>query len=142
MTNPKLMFPILLILLACRTETVLIKPSPSALPDLTVSYSTYYNPQECGVQGYIDSVTVSNQGAADAGTFVVEINGVKMPEVPHLAVGETITFSLVELELATASDVRVMADVENSVPETDETNNYGQWSSMTSTFLIPCPTPT
>jgi subtilase family serine protease len=140
MTNPRLMFPILLMLLACRTETALIKLSPSALPDLTVSYSTYYNPQECGVQGYIDSVTVSNQGAADAGTFVVEINGVKMPEVPGLAVGETITFSLVELKLAL--DVRVMADVENSVPETDETNNYGQWSSMTSTFLIPCPTPT
>ncbi len=132
-----------LVLLACRSETTLMLPShtPSELPDLVVSYSTYYNPEQCGVQGYIDQVMVTNVGGADAGAFVVEINGVRLPEVPSLAVGEWIQFALDDFAMV-GTEVRIMADVTGEVMETDETNNFGQWSSMTSVFVIPCPTPT
>lgn len=129
------------VLLACRAETALIVPSqpPSELPDLVVSYSIYYDPEKCGVQGYIDEVMVANMGAADAGAFVVEINGVRLPEIPSLAVGEWIQFALDDVAMA---GVQVMADVEQVIVEIDEDNNFGQWSSMTSVFVIPCPTPT
>lgn len=130
------------VLLACRSETTLILPSqpPSELPDLVVHYSTYYRPEKCGTQGYIDKVMVANVGTADAGAFVVEVNGVTLSEVPSLPVGETIEFSLNEFSMS-GLEVRMMADAREEVMELDETNNVGWWSSMTSIFVIPCPTP-
>ncbi len=112
-----------------------------SLPELQVGYSLYANPNACGVQGYIDQITIYNTGSGDAGTFQVQINDQQLFEIESLAAGASYSIMIEDARMSWSIQVEV--DVTQRVPEWNEENNVSILSSATSTYLVSCtPTPT
>jgi hypothetical protein len=124
------------------TTTPGVTTDPAA-PDLLVDYMLIQ--LETGNGCYISgtpmgiSVFIVNDGLSDAPAFVIEINGERIAIVEGLASGDRIRIwsPRYSSDLNTAS-----VDVDNQVPETDETNNTRSERLPIPTLPLPCPTGT
>ncbi|MFP4324237.1 MAG: CARDB domain-containing protein, partial [Anaerolineales bacterium] len=108
-------------------------PAPTATPgvpaDIVIDNVTLNPPQPVVSEQFNASVTVRNAGSTDAGQFAVaatwQPGGVfSSVTVPGLAVFESTTVVLqATLNQAGAATVTVVGDLNNTVPEANETNN-------------------
>ncbi len=126
------------------TPTVTFTPVPGNLPDLVVTDIVYEpgTPPQCGPhpEDLGTRVWIANNGSADAGTFVVMLNGVEQT-VPSLAAGANTSL----FYGFNPPEAAAIVDVNNDVEESDETNNQLTKSLPVPTPLPPCvdtPTPT
>jgi hypothetical protein len=116
------------------TVTDTVRPSPTStskvLPDLVISSVDYTSPGydgQCLIGGYNPRlrVKVSNIGIGDAGPFVVDVNGTQL-SVGGLAAGEDLI-----LWFNRIGNLTITADINNSVLESNESNNVTTFNSPT-----------
>ena len=116
------------------TPTVTGTPDPANLPDLFVS-DTRVELETGGACDYVSTqlgtrVWVTNNGGGNAGTFVVDANGVQQT-VGELAAGQTT--SLWYAGYASGGPTNVIVDPDNQVQESNKDNN-------TFSQMVPIPT--
>lgn len=104
------------------------------LPDLVAQSATVHwaNPCQPGDESYM-TVTVQNQGAADADAFTVDLNGT-VQTVDHLAIGETV--NVIYPGAIGGTFVIIFVDRANVIAEQNESNN-----TLATIFPIPTPPP-
>jgi len=119
-------------------------PEPDA-PDLSV----HWKGLERTPEGWALNFTVSNVGSAPADSFKVSLSGVSpeelnlrysearsggwivdLKEVPGLSPGENLSLNIAIAEMVrvSATEVYLVADIENTVAEMDEGNNLAAWN--------------
>jgi hypothetical protein len=84
-------------------------------------------------------VIVRNNGTANAGSFIVDVSGTQQT-VSSLAAGASVT-----LWFARTGNLTVVVDINNTVPENNESNNAMNYTTITATPPVVCtrtPTPT
>jgi hypothetical protein len=121
--------------------------TPGTLPDLTVVSITEFtymvptstpNPQGCSPAGPYSflglRVTVQNLGTANAGSFVLDLNGTRQT-LPGLAAGQTLAVDFTGIALTRSRIATV--DATGLVTELNETNN-----TLTVTLSAATPTRT
>ncbi|MGD8398378.1 MAG: DUF5107 domain-containing protein, partial [Anaerolineae bacterium] len=101
-------------------------PGTGVRVELETGSACDYASTELGVRVWIE-----NAGEADAGPFVVDVNGTRHP-VPQ-GVAASATVNLWVAGYATGGETRIVLDVDDQVDESDEENNLFQQ-------MLPIPT--
>ena len=136
-----LSFSIILLISGCASASTPIVPDPlpenTSQPDLTIKliYLEMTGRRSACVEAYTPyeiRVLVENIGLADAGPFVVEMNGMQQQVDGGLAAGEVI--GLYFAGTTPSGQYEAIADSTDQVVEREEENN-------TRSFIAPTPTP-
>lgn len=121
--------------IAEKGQNLLNDDDPPAMPDLVYGSGKvgYINPPNCLIpeESYDSGLTVNirNAGDADAGTFVVDVEGEGI-EVAGLGAGESTTL----IFSSDYSEFEIFVDSGDGVEESDESNNIEM-------VMLPYPTP-